>query len=137
MKYALLAYDTQGFLDSLPAEDKRSLHQAHRALHDEHEAAAASSATVVAHYRLRPPRLTTTVRVAGDEILKAEGTSIEASEALRALYLVESDDPDAVLDLVARLPAVRMGATVEVWPLIEPDPHAGGRRSYRSWARRH
>jgi len=29
------------------------------------------------------------------------------------------DDPDAVLDLGARLPAIRLGATVEVWPLIE------------------
>jgi hypothetical protein len=130
MKYAVLAYDTQGSLDSLPAEEKRTLHKAHRGLHDEQQAVSALSTTVIAHYRLRPPRLTTTVHLAGDEIVKTEGPSIEASEALRALYLLESD-PDAVLDLVARLPAVRMGATVEVWPLIETDPHSRGRRSER------
>ena len=123
MKYALLAYDTQGSLDTLPAEDKRSLHKEHRALHDEHRAAAASSATVIAHYRLRPPRLTTTIRLAGDEIVQTEGPSVEASKGLRALYLLESDAPEPVLDLVTHLPAVRMGATVEVWPLIETEGH--------------
>jgi hypothetical protein len=119
VKYALLAYDTQGSLDSLAAQDKRTLHTAHRSLHDERQAAAVSAATVIAHYRLRSAELTTTVHLAGDEIVKTEGPSIEATEALRALYLVESDDRDAVFDLVAGLPAVRMGATVEVWPLIE------------------
>lgn len=120
MKYALLAYDTEGSLDSLPSEDKRALHKAHRALHDEHQAAASSTASVIAHYRLRSSRLTTTVQLANDEIVKTEGPSAEANEALRALYLIESDEPDAVLDLATQLPAVRMGATVEVWPLIEP-----------------
>ncbi len=52
------------------------------------------------------------------------------SEALRALYLLESDDPAAVVDLAARLPAVHMGGTVEVWPLIEPHPDAREQRGH-------
>jgi hypothetical protein len=120
MKYAVLGYDTADALGNLTAEDKRALHGAHRALHDNAQAAADSSVRVLAHYRFRPPRHTTTVRLAGDGIVSSEGPSAGAGAALRAIYLVESDDPDAVLDLASRLPAIRMGGTVEVWPLIEP-----------------
>jgi hypothetical protein len=120
MKYALLGYDTEGSLDSIPPEDKRALHRAHRTLHDDFQSEGTAAVNVIAHYRFRPSRLTTTLRRAGDEVARTEGSSSEATEALRALYLVESDDRDAVLDLAARLPAVRMGGTVEVWPLTEP-----------------
>jgi hypothetical protein len=126
VKYALLGYDTEGSLDSLDAEDKRALHRAHRALHDDFQAAASASVSVIAHYRFRPARGATTVRRSDGEVVRTKGSSSETNEALRALYLVESDDPDAVLDLATSLPAVRMGGTIEVWPLIEPDPHTSG-----------
>jgi len=125
MKYVLLGYDTEGSLEGLAAEDKRALHAAHRALHDDARALVDSSVRVIAHYRVRPPRHTTTVRRAGDDVVRIDGPASQASEALRALYLLESDDPAAVLDLAARLPAVHMGGTVEVWPLSEP--HQGPR----------
>lgn len=44
-------------------------------------------------------------------------------EALRALFLLESDDVEAVLRLAGELPAIHLGGSVEVWPLIEPAPH--------------
>jgi hypothetical protein len=127
MKYALLGYDSEGSLDGLAAEEKRALHRAHRALHDDVQAAASSSVSVIAHYRVRAARETTTVRLAGAEVVRSEGPSAEASDALRALYLLESADPEAVIELAARLPAVRMGGTVEVWPLTEPAHDARGR----------
>jgi len=117
LKYALLGYEAEGSLD---AEDKRALHRAHRALHDDSQAAASTSVRVIAHYRFRPARGATTVRGSDGEVVRTRGSSMETTDALRALYLVESDEPDAVLDLAASLPAVRMGGTVEVWPLIEP-----------------
>jgi hypothetical protein len=127
MKYALLGYDSEGSLDGLAAEEKRALHRAHRALHNDVQAAASSSVSVIAHYRVRAARETTTVRLDGGEVVRSEGPSAEASDALRALYLLESADPEAVIDLAARLPAVRMGGTVEVWPLTEPAHDARGR----------
>src|SRR5262249_26784823 len=127
MKYALLGYDAEGSLDDLAAQEKRALHRAHRALHDDVHAAANSSVDVIAHYRVRGARQTTTVRLAGDEVVRSEGPAAQANEALRALYLLESEDPDAVIELAARLPAVRMGGVVEVWPLIEPAHDARGR----------
>jgi len=118
MKYALLGYDTEGAIEALAADDKRALHSGHHALHDEHEAAS-GSVTVIAHYRFRPPRLATTVRLVDGETVTTDGPPA-SSASLRALYLVESDDRDAVLDLARQLPALRMGGTIEVWPLAEP-----------------
>ena len=115
MNYALLVYAIPESLRGLSPEDKRSLH-------GEHEAAASTS--VIAHYRLRPPGLATTVRIDGDQIVKTEGPSAETSERLRAFYVLESDEPDAVLAFASQIPAVRLGGTVEVWPLIEPGQHA-------------
>src|SRR5262249_7765354 len=121
VKYALLGYDTGGSVDTLDAEDKRAVHRAHRALHDDFQALASASVSVIAHYRFRPARGATTVRRSDGEGVRTRGSSSETNESLRALYLVESDDPDAVLDLAGSLPAVDMGGTVEVWPVIEPD----------------
>jgi len=115
MNYALLVYVSPESLRGLSPEDKRSLHGEHQ---------AAASTRVIAHYRVRPPRLATTVRVEGDQIVKTEGPSAETSERLRALYVLESDEHDAVLDFASQIPAVRLGGTVEVWPLIEPGQHA-------------
>ena len=115
MTYALLVYAIPESLRSLSSEDKRSLH-------GEHQATASTS--VIAHYTFRPPRLATTVRIDGDQIVKTEGPSAETSERLRAFYVLESDEPDAVLAFASQIPAVRLGGTVEVWPLIEPGQHA-------------
>lgn len=120
MKYALLGYVSREAWDSLPPDDKHALH---KESHAEHQALASVSASLIAHYRFRPPQQATTVRLSGGEIVLTEGASTERSEALRALYLIESDDRDAVLDLASRLPALRGGATVEVWPLAEPNRH--------------
>src|SRR5713226_3668741 len=117
MNYALLVYIAPELLRGLSSEDKLSLHGGG-------QPATSASASLVAHYRLRPPRTATTIRLNGDEIVKADGPSVEMREGLRALYVLESDEPDAVHDFASRLPAVRLGGTVEVWPLIEPGPHA-------------
>src|SRR5262249_62154215 len=114
MKYALLGYDTEGSLDDLAAEEKRALHRAHRALHDDVQAAADSSVSVIAHYRVRAPLQTMTVRLAGYEVVRSEGPSAEASDALRAVYVLESKEPDAVIARAALLPPPRLVSFVEV-----------------------
>ena len=125
MRYALLAYDPGGSLQALSAEDKRGLHRGHAALESDE-----SRATVVAHYRFRPARLATTIRLAEDELVERDGAATEASAGLRALYLLESSDPDAVRDLARQLPAVQLGGIVEIWPLAEPN--AGERPTKRA-----
>jgi hypothetical protein len=113
--YLLLVYVSPELLRGLSSEDKHSLHGQHEAV---------PSTSVIAHYRLRPPRLATTVSIDGDQIVKTAGPSAEPSERLRAFYVLESDEQDAVLDFASQIPAVRLGGTAEVWPLIEREQHA-------------
>ncbi len=130
MTYALLVYITTDSWNELSSEDKRSLHGSQ-------DARASGSARVIAHYRLRPPETATTIRLDGDQIVSSEGPSAETSEGLRGFYLLESDDPDAVLDFASQHPAVRVGGTAELWPLIEPGRHAQGHRGHGGRVERH
>ena len=120
VKYAVLGYINHDLWDELGPEGKRALHDASLA---EHRIPASPPARVIAHYRFRPPRFATTIRLADDQITTAEGVANDASHALRALYLVESDDHDAVIALARRLPPLRLGATIEVWPLAVVPRH--------------
>ena len=122
MKYALLVYSQESW-DTLPLEQRRSLHGAHRPLQEERHTLAPSSARVIAHYRARPPQHATTIRGVGDDMTRTKGPARAAGETLRALYLLESDNPAAVDEFATSLPAIRIGGTVEIWPLIEPNPH--------------
>jgi hypothetical protein len=75
---------------------------------------------VIGHYRFRPPEASTTVRVEEGQVVTSPGPLVDTSaRALRALYLLESDDHGAALELAARAPAARMGGAVEVRPLVE------------------
>lgn len=132
MNYALLVYIAPDLLRGLSSEDKLSLHGGG-------QPATSASANLVAHYRLRPPQTASTIRLNGAEIVKTDGPSADVREGLRAFYVLESDEPEPVLDFGSRLPAVRLGGTVEVWPLVEPEPgsHARERHGHRAWKGRH
>lgn len=121
MKYALLAYDLESSLDELASKDKAALHAAHSTL-GENETAHRST-TVITHYRFRPPRLTTTIRLTPDGLLRSDGPASARSETLRALYLLEGEGLDAIVELATRLPALQHGVTVEIRPLIEARLH--------------
>jgi hypothetical protein len=119
MKYMLLGYDLDGRLDRLPGDSKRAVHRSHSELRE--HAPISSGAQVVAHYRFRPSPLATIRHDAeADSLIRVEGAASEASATLRALYILDSDDHDAVLHFAEQLPAMLQGATVEVWPLTEP-----------------
>ena len=55
---------------------------------------------------------------AGGEEHRALATA-EHHGTLCALFLIESELDETVVEIASQLPAVRLGATVEVWPLIE------------------
>ena len=135
MKYALLAYDFEGSLDELPAEDKAALHAAHSTMHEDET--AQSRVTILAHYRFRPQRLTTTVRITPDGPLRTDAPASAQSENLRALYVLEADDIESVTELATQLPAVQHGAIIEIRPLTEPDEGVRGSSPREGFAARH
>ena len=110
MKYALLVYGARETLDD-----------ASRAVHDPaaYLALDTGTARLLAHYRLRAPERTTTIRVSGSNPTRSTGPAAEQHETLCALFLIESEQEEPVLEIAGQLPAVRNGAIVEVWPLIE------------------
>ena len=112
MKYALFVYDAPSSWHGIPVDER---HAAHREYH-----ALAESPGVIAHYRFRPPEASTTVRVEEGQVVTSSGPLVDTgARALRALYLLESDDHDTAVELAARAPAARMSGAVEVRPLVE------------------
>jgi hypothetical protein len=122
MTYALLVYDLDGSLKELAADSKRGLHRGHAKLGE--VTRGSGSVKPLAHYRFRPSKHTTTVHAGSTGLIRSEGAASATSGTLRALYLVESPDFDAVVELAERLPAVEIGATAEIWQLAEPHPAA-------------
>jgi len=69
--------------------------------------------------QLQPPATATTVRDRDGETVRTPGPCPAASgEPLGGYYLVEADDLDAAVVIAARIPAMRLGAAVEVRPVI-------------------
>jgi hypothetical protein len=69
--------------------------------------------------QLQPAATAATIAVAGGETTITDGPAVAPSAALDGYYLYEAADRDAALALAARIPAVRLGATVEVRPVVE------------------
>ena len=111
MKYALLVYDKPGTWDSLPeAEQEKAF---------EEYMAAAQAPGVLGSEQLQPVETATTVRVNDGETLTTDGPFADTKEIFGGFYLLEADDLDAAIDLASRIPAARMGGSVEVRPIVE------------------
>jgi hypothetical protein len=68
---------------------------------------------------LQHPREATTVRVQNGKTLTTDGPFVSIKEALGGYLFFEADDLDAAIELASRIPAARMGGSVEVRPLRE------------------
>jgi hypothetical protein len=68
---------------------------------------------------MQPPETATTVRVQDGRTLTTDGPFVAVKEALGGYLFYEADDLDAAIALAARIPAARLGGSVEVRPLRE------------------
>ena len=69
--------------------------------------------------QLQPSTTATTVRVDDGKTLTTDGPFTDTKEVLGGFYLVEADGIDGALEVASRIPAARMGGSVEVRPLVE------------------
>ena len=113
MKYALLIYSNEArdTFDGLPAEQQEAIMGEYFAISE--------LPGIFGGAQLQPPATATTVRVDDGETLTTDGPFAETKEVLGGFYLFEADDLDSALDVAARIPAARMGGSVEVRPLVE------------------
>jgi hypothetical protein len=113
MRYALLIYPGRSVeeYERMPEEERQSIFAEYLALAEERGVLGAE--------QLQPPESVTTVRAEAGRTLTTDGPFADTKEILGGLYLLEADDLDRALELAARVPALRMGGAVEVWPLVE------------------
>jgi hypothetical protein len=110
MKYALLIYSKPGSHESLSATD-------YAAVRDEY---MTISAECVGGAQLQPIETATTVRSnGGGETLVTDGPFADTKEVFGGYFILEADDLDAATAMAARIPAVRLGGSVEVRPVVE------------------
>ncbi len=113
MQYALLIYsnDAQDRFAELPDAEQQSIMREYFAINE--------LPGTFGGAQLQSAATATTVRVQNGETLATDGPFAETKEVLGGFYLFEADDIDAALDVAARIPAARMGGSVEVRPIVE------------------
>jgi hypothetical protein len=97
--------------ERLSDDEKRSVYTGYQAINE--------TDGVTPGQWLQPPEAATTVRVEGGKTLTTEGPFVALEEALSGYLFFEADDLDAAIELASRIPAARMGGSVEVRPLKE------------------
>jgi hypothetical protein len=111
MKYALLIYTRPGSWEALSEAEQQSSHAEYVALNEAPE--------VVGGEQLHGTDAATTVRVNGGQTLTTDGPFADTKEILGGFYLLDADDLDAAIRIAERIPAARMGGSVEVRPVAE------------------
>ncbi len=109
MRYALLINERPGSYTGLSADERASLTAEYTAIRGDER--------VTAGERLEPASTATTVRAVDGELLLTDGPFADTKEIFGGFFLVDAPDLDAALELAARIPAVRLGGSVEIRPL--------------------
>ncbi len=109
MQYALLIYTTPGAVESLTPAEQQALSAEYWALRDE--------PGILGGAGLQPVTTATTVRLADGRPLVTDGPFAETKEVFGGYYLYEADNLDQAIEMAGRIPALRIGGTVEVRPV--------------------
>ena len=110
MQYALLIYHLPGVNETLGADEAEAVHREYMALKE--------VPGVVGGAALYPVEAATTVRVVDDAVLVTDGPFADTKEYFAGFYLLEADDLDAATEIAARIPAARLGGSVEIRPVV-------------------
>jgi hypothetical protein len=110
MQYALMIYAEPGYGETLSDAERVAMIAEYEALEDD--------ARCVRAAQLESVETATSVRVVGGRMLMTDGPFADTKEVLGGICLIEADNLDEALELAARVPAARMGGTVEVRPVV-------------------
>ena len=111
MKYALLIYDRRDPWEGLSDDERRSVYGEYFAI--------SQAPGIIGGAQLQPVETATTVRVANGQTLTTDGPFADTKEVFGGYYVLEAHDLDAAIEIAARIPAARMGGSVEVRPVVE------------------
>ena len=110
MQYALLIYYKPGTNEVLGADEAEAVHREYMALKD--------TPGIIGGAALHPVETATTVRLRDDQLLVTDGPFADTKEIFAGFYLLEADDLDQATEIAARIPAVRLGGSVEIRPIV-------------------
>lgn len=113
MQYALLIYSKPGAAEALSPDEQEAIHREYLGLRKLPE--------VVGGAALHPVETATTIRVQDGQTLVTDGPFADTKEIFAGFYLIEAGDLDQATELAARIPAVRIGGSVEIRPVV-PQP---------------
>jgi hypothetical protein len=111
MQYALLIHEKPGAYEALGDDERKAITDEYWALREE--------PGVLNGAGLAPASTATTVRMENGSPVVTDGPFADTKEVFAGYYLVEADDLDGALALAAKVPAVRLGGSVEVRPVRE------------------
>jgi hypothetical protein len=111
MKYALLINSGPGSFDDLSEAERQAITAEYMAIGGEPGCLGGD--------QLHPPHTATTVRVQDGQTLTTDGPFADTKEVFAGYFLFDVDGLDNAIDLAARIPAARLGGSVEVRPVVE------------------
>jgi hypothetical protein len=111
MKYALLIYTKPGSHEALSPDEYATVREEYMSL--------SSEPTCFGGAQLQPVETATTVRAADGETLVTDGPFADTKEVFGGYYLFDSEDLDTATAVAARIPAVRLGGSVEIRPIAD------------------
>ena len=111
MQYVLLIYEKPGAYEPLSAEERQTVADAYIAI--------GKDPRIVGGARLKPIETATTVRVQHEQTLVTDGPFADTKEVFGGYYLFQADNLDDAIEIAARIPAARLGGSVEVRPVLE------------------
>jgi hypothetical protein len=114
MQYALLIYHLPGATEALGADEAEVVHREYMALKD--------TPGMMGGAALHPVETATTVRVIDNAVLVTDGPFADTKEIFAGFYLLEADDLDQATEIAARIPAARLGGSVEIRPVVTERP---------------
>jgi len=111
MKYALLIYVNPDSTNGSSDDERQAITAEYMAVRDD--------PGVVDGAELAPIDTATTVRVADGQTLTTDGPFADTKEVFGGYFVLEADNLDRAIELAGRIPAARMGGSVEVRPIAE------------------
>jgi hypothetical protein len=111
MKYAMLIFTEPGSFEALDEGEQRQVHGEYMAI--------TQSPGIVGGEQLQGVETATTVRVRDGQTLTTDGPFADTKEIFAGFYLLDAGDLDTAIALAEKIPAARMGGSVEVRPVQE------------------
>ncbi len=119
MKYVLLIQQGDTPTPDKPEKWAQLSEDEQQAVYADYQAINQTPGVTPSDVWLQPPETATTVRVENGKTLTTDGPFVAVKEALGGWLVYDAENLDAAIELASRIPAARLGGSVEIRPVVE------------------